>query len=71
MIQAMKIYWKMIGNYHRPLEITITEAGKITSTLRGCKLTLIKTVMNTGKTFTVWVIAVKKLKLLHVPQTTW
>ena len=28
------------------------KAVNITSTLRGCKLTLIKTVMNTGKTFT-------------------
>ena len=25
MVQAMKIYWKMIGNYYRPLEVTITE----------------------------------------------
>ena len=31
------------------------KAVNITSTLRGCKLTLIKTVMNTGKTFTVYI----------------
>ena len=36
------------------------KAVKITSTLRGCKLTLIKTVMNTGKTFTVWQVLKRK-----------
>ena len=25
MAPSMKIYWKMIGNYYRPLEVTITE----------------------------------------------
>ena len=88
MVQSMKIYWKMIGNYYRPLEVTVTEkkqyckfvskeslpiiytdftctpnfadnvsvlnkAVEITSTLLYCKLTLIKAVTNTDKTFTV------------------
>ena len=31
MVQAMKIYWKMIGNYYRPLEVTITEKSSNTN----------------------------------------
>ena len=84
MVKSMKIYWKMIGNYYRPLEVIIADknsntnfvskvsllvidadfactpnftdnvsilrkAVKITSTLQGFKLTLIKTATNTGK----------------------